>query len=69
MLKQKTFKAALVLFALAIACLGAYQFNGSYVDNEGFLHETFGFIPLAWLSMFGAVLLVAVSYWRTRKAT
>lgn len=61
----------LVLLALAAALLGAYTVIGSYVDADGWLHEPFAFIPLAWLSgLAGAVLfvvVVVVAVWRGRR--
>ncbi len=49
-----------VLFCISgILCLIAYNTIGSYVDENGFLVEPFGFIPLFWL--FQLLALVAFS--------
>lgn len=50
--------AALVSFLGCIACIIAYRANGSYVDSNGYLVESFGLIPLAYL--FGLIGVVSV---------
>ena len=52
--------AALVSVIGCIACVIAYKANGSYVDQNGFLVESFGFIPLAYLFGLVAVVLTVV---------
>ena len=42
--------AGLLLLGLSVALVVAYQVVGVHVDTEGFLHEPFALIPLAWLS-------------------
>ena len=50
--------AAFLCLGAAGACWAAYAWNGSYLDQDGVLHEQFGFIPLGWLfGLVGAVLL------------
>jgi len=50
MLKNySSLKFAIVFLLLSFACVLAYNAAGSYVDNEGYLQEKFGFIPLAWV--------------------
>lgn len=46
----------LTLLALSSLCAILYAANGSYVDENGFLREQFGFIPLAFLFLFLAVV-------------
>ncbi|SKA72242.1 DUF3955 domain-containing protein [Desulfobaculum bizertense] len=50
MLKKLFSKRASVLLLLAACvCLFSYRLSGSYIDDNGILHESFGFIPLGWL--------------------
>lgn len=49
--------AALVSLIGCISSIIAYRANGSYVDQNGFLVESFGFIPLAYL--FGLIAVVS----------
>lgn len=49
--------AALVSLIGCILCIVLYRANGSYVDENGFLVESFGFIPLAYL--FGLIAVVS----------
>ena len=58
--------AALACFCVSWVCWALCASNGSYVDQDGVLHEPFGFIPLGWLFDFvGLVLLVLA--WVRRK--
>ena len=58
--------AAVLCFCLSWACWAAYDWNGFYLDQDGVLHEQFGFIPLGWLfDRVGLVLLVLA--WVRRK--
>lgn len=58
--------SGIVLLGLSIALLVAYQVVGVHVDAEGFLHEPFALIPLAWLSGLTGAVLVAIAVWRRR---
>lgn len=44
---KKFLMAAMVFAVLSAACFAAYRMHGVSVDADGFLHEAFGFIPLA----------------------
>lgn len=46
----------LVSVVACIACIVAYNAIGSYVAKDGTLVEPFGFIPLAWLFIFIALI-------------
>jgi hypothetical protein len=51
--------AAIACFLAAKGCYELFHRLGSYVDDQGILHEPFGLIPLGWLFVLaGAVLLV-----------
>lgn len=49
---------AVVSIIGCILSINIYNVNGSYVDENGYLVESFGFIPLAYL--FGLIALVSV---------
>jgi len=55
-----------LLLALAATFVVMYWRIGSYVDADGFLHEPFGLIPLAWLSGLVGAVLVAIAIKRGR---
>ncbi len=57
----------LLLVVLAFALILAFNLMGSRVDADGWLHEPFALIPLAWLSALAGVLLLAVGLWRRRR--
>jgi len=60
------FLASLGSFAAGLACWWLYRWNGFYLDQDGVLHEQFGFIPLGWLfDLIGLILLVLA--WVRRK--
>lgn len=57
-MNRRLFVAAILCLGAAGACWAAYALNGTYLDQEGVLHEQFGFIPLGWLfGLVGVVLL------------
>ena len=58
--------AAIACFGLSWACWSLYAWSGSYVDQEGVLHEQFGFIPLGWLLDFAGLALLVLA-WVRRK--
>ncbi len=60
------FLASLGGFAASLACWAAYARSGSYLDEDGFLHEQFGFIPLGWLFGFVGLILLVLA-WVRRK--
>jgi hypothetical protein len=55
-----------LLLALAATFVVMYWRIGSYVDADGFLHEPFGLIPLAWLSGLTGAVLIAIAVKRGR---
>jgi hypothetical protein len=59
--------AGVLLLALAAALIAAYGFIGSHVDADGWLHEPFACIPLAWLCGLAGAVLVAIALWRGRR--
>ena len=65
-MNRRYFIAAFLCFCAFWACWCAYVRNGSYVDQDGVLHEQFGFIPLGWLFVFAGLVLLGLS-WLRRK--
>ncbi len=63
--------SALVSIIGCILCVIAYNVNGSYVDENGLLVESFGFIPLAYLFAFialvSAIILAIIAIVRHQK--
>ena len=59
--------AGALLLALAATFVVMYWRIGSYVDADGFLHEPFGLIPLAWLSALVGSVLVVIAVHRARR--
>ncbi|NOI98514.1 DUF3955 domain-containing protein [Vibrio kanaloae] len=58
-----------VLFCISgILCLIAYNIIGSSVDENGFLVEPFGLIPLFWLFQLLALVALVVTFVRHIKA-
>ena len=65
-MNRRYFIAAILCFCSSWTCQMIYARKGAIVDQDGMLHEQFGFIPLAWLFDFvGLVLLVLA--WVRRK--
>ncbi len=58
--------AAVLCLGAAGSCLAAYAWNGAYLDQDGVLHEQFGFIPLGWLLGLVGVVLLGLA-WVRRK--
>ncbi|MEY4271963.1 MAG: hypothetical protein RL250_829 [Verrucomicrobiota bacterium] len=65
-MNRRFFVAAILCFCAAGACWAAYVLNGAYLDQEGVLHEQFGFIPLGWLLGLVGVVLLGLA-WVRRK--
>lgn len=67
-MNRRYFIAAILCFCASWACWAAYARHGGFVDQDGVLHEQFGFIPLGWLLIFiGAVSLVLAWFLRPKK--
>lgn len=71
LVKNKFALASLILFFLAIGCVLRYQQIGSYVDDDGMLHEPFALIPIGYLLAFLGLILgiasIAQSITRRKK--
>jgi hypothetical protein len=65
-MNRRYFIAAILCFCASWACWAAYARNGSQLDQDGVLHEQFGFIPLGWLFDFAGLVLLVLA-WIRRK--
>ncbi|PSV30106.1 DUF3955 domain-containing protein [Photobacterium sp. GB-72] len=54
------YTVTILLSLIGWGCLAIYVYKGSYVDDNGVLIESFGFIPLFWL--FQLLALVSLIY-------
>ena len=54
------YRVTILLSLIGWGCLAVYAYKGSYVDENGVLIESFGFIPLFWL--FQLLELVSLIY-------
>ena len=52
----KKFWLSALFLVFSAACSISYNLIGSYVDEDGILVESFGFIPLSFLFIFFALL-------------
>ncbi|MFA0570894.1 DUF3955 domain-containing protein [Vibrio gallaecicus] len=64
----RKYKVSFLFCISGVLCLVAYNAIGSYVDENGFLIEPFGFIPLFWLFQLLALVAVVFTFARHRKA-
>ncbi|MDN3617527.1 DUF3955 domain-containing protein [Vibrio gallaecicus] len=64
----RKYKVSFLFCISGVLCLVAYNTIGSYVDENGFLIEPFGFIPLFWLFQLLALVAVVFTFVRHRKA-
>jgi hypothetical protein len=58
--------AAIACLLAAKGCYALFQRTGSRLDDQGFLHEPFGLIPLGWMFVFVGLVLLALA-WIRRK--
>jgi len=53
-----TMRTGVVLLVMGLACFVAFALIGSTVDENGLLHEPFALIPIGWLLLGLAMLLL-----------
>ena len=63
-LRLPVLRSGVLLITLAAASLAAYEVIGSYLDEDGWLHEPFALIPFAWLAGLTGTALIAIAVWR-----
>lgn len=61
------YKMSFLFFMSGILCLIAYNIKGSSIDENGFLVESFGFIPIFWLFELMASLTFAFTFIKLKK--
>ena len=61
------YKMSFLFFISGILCLIAYNIKGSSIDENGFLVESFGFIPIFWLFELMASLTFAFTFIKLKK--
>ncbi|MCX6918177.1 MAG: DUF3955 domain-containing protein [Verrucomicrobia bacterium] len=59
--------AAIACLLAAKGCYELFHRLGSHVDDQGFLHEPFGLIPLGWLFVLAGAVLIVLSWVRRNK--
>ena len=59
--------AAMACLLAAKGCYEFFQRIGSHLDDQGFLHEPFGLIPLGWLFVLAGAVLIVLSWVRRNK--
>ncbi|EDP59875.1 DUF3955 domain-containing protein [Vibrio sp. AND4] len=62
------FKISVLFCISGILCLIAYHVIGSSIDENGFLVEPFGLIPLFWFFQLLALVALVVTFAKLRKA-
>jgi len=59
--------AGIACFLAAKGCYELFHCIGSRLDDQGFLHESFGLIPLGWIFVFAGAVLLLLSWVRRNK--
>ncbi|MGR5195586.1 DUF3955 domain-containing protein [Vibrio rotiferianus] len=58
-----------ITFALISGlCIALYSTTPSYIDENGFLVEAFGFIPLFWFFLLLSAIAFLITYWRNKNS-
>ncbi|WP_440887690.1 DUF3955 domain-containing protein [Vibrio sp. WZ-1] len=58
-----------ITFALISGlCIALYSTTPSYIDENGFLVEAFGFIPLFWFFLLLSAIALLITYWRNKNS-
>ncbi|MCD9500033.1 DUF3955 domain-containing protein [Photobacterium carnosum] len=63
----KKYWLSVLFLTFSLICLICFNLTGSYINQDGFLIEAFGFIPLFWLFIFCALLSFLVSFFISMK--
>ncbi|KJG17939.1 DUF3955 domain-containing protein [Photobacterium angustum] len=61
------YRVTFLLSLIGWGCLAIYAYKGSYVDDNGVLIESFGFIPLFWLFQLLALASLIYTVLKHRK--
>lgn len=49
-------KLSILLLGIGVLCFAAFDWIGSSVDENGFLHEPFGLMPVGYLALLMGVI-------------
>ncbi|WP_422133259.1 DUF3955 domain-containing protein [Endozoicomonas sp. ALD040] len=60
----RKYKISLILSLCGIGCLVVYYSVGAYVNHNGILTESFGFLPLFWIFQLLALVAFAISFFK-----
>ncbi|WP_257255617.1 MULTISPECIES: DUF3955 domain-containing protein [unclassified Endozoicomonas] len=60
------YKLSILLSLCGIGCLVAYHAIGAYINKDGVLIESFGFLPLFWIFQLLALVVLTISFFRSR---
>ena len=63
---RKQLRIGLTLLLLGLGLLAAFQFIGSSIDQDGFLHEPFALLPVGWLFVLSGALWIGIAWIRSR---
>jgi len=61
---MKKYCIAIIFLILAMYCMVMYNLDGSYVDADGFLQESFGYIPLFYLFSLLAIVSGLIQFFK-----
>ena len=64
---KSNYKMSFLFFNSVILCLIDDKIKGSSIDENGFLVESFGFIPIFWLFELMASLTFAFTFIKLKK--
>lgn len=64
---KKPLKISIICFVISIIFVVLYNLNGSYVDADGILRESFAFIPLAYFFACTGLAFLVVSFFSYMK--
>ena len=57
----KKYYLSIALLATSAICGALYEINGQTIGADGVLHESFGFIPLAYLFFFASIICFLIT--------
>ena len=63
----KNYWLSITFVLISGLCVVLYRAAPSYIDENGFLVEAFGFIPLSWFFLLLSAIAFLVTYWRNKR--
>lgn len=55
-------RLATAFLIIGLVCWFLFMISGSYVSDDGVLHENFGFIPIGWAFVFMSIIIGIFSF-------